>query len=69
MEVYTRWASDPLYCDDRGRPRILDRVGGPGSFEALAASVSNDVHPRTLLRELIRLGVATHVETESNAGG
>ncbi|MBA4177721.1 MAG: hypothetical protein C0505_14370, partial [Leptothrix sp. (in: Bacteria)] len=42
MEVFARWSNDPQYCDARGRPRILDRMGGPGSFEALAASVCND---------------------------
>lgn len=57
-EVFTRWANDPEYCDEHGRPRSLDRIGGAGSFDALAASISNDVHPHTLLQELIRLGVA-----------
>jgi len=65
-EVFTRWANDPAYCDKRGRPRVLDRLGGPGSFEALATSVSNDVRPHTLLQELIRLGVARRVETAGN---
>lgn len=63
MVLFTRWANDPEYCDARGKPRVLDRVGQTGSFEALAASVSNDVHPRTLLRELIRLGVVRHAES------
>lgn len=63
-EVFTRWANDPAYCDQRGHPRVLERLGGPGSFEALAASVSNDVRPHALLQELIRLGVARRVETD-----
>lgn len=62
MEVFTRWANDPDYCDAQGKPRVLQRSGGRGSFEALAAATSNDVHPHTLLRELIRLGVARPVE-------
>jgi Family of unknown function (DUF6502) len=66
MEVFTRWASDPDYCDAQGQPRVLDRAGGPGSFEALAASASNDVHPHTLLQELIRLGVVRLVEDETD---
>jgi hypothetical protein len=66
MEVFTRWASDPEYCDKRGRPRVLERAGGPGTFEALAASVSNDVRPHTLLRELVRLGIARPVETDAS---
>lgn len=69
MEVFTRWANDPDYCDDQGRPRVLDRTGGPGSFEALAAATSVDVHPHTLLRELIRLGVARPVETSPGVNG
>jgi len=66
MEVFTRWANDPAFCDHQGRPRTLDRVGGPASFDALSASVSKDVHPHTLLRELIRLGIASHVDDDSN---
>lgn len=62
MEVFTRWANDPAYGDDQGRPRVLERSGGAGSFEALAAQTCKDVHPHTLLRELIRLGVARPVE-------
>lgn len=69
MEVFTRWANDPDYCDDQGKPRVLNRSGGAGSFEALAAATSNDVHPHTLLRELIRLGVARPVETSPGVIG
>lgn len=58
MNAFTRWSTDPAYCDLKGRPLVLERKGGAGSFEALAASVSNDVYPRALLQELIRLGVA-----------
>lgn len=64
-DVFTRWSTDPAYCDAQGRPRTLERKGGPGTFEALAASVSNDVHPRTVLQELVRLGVAEIVEGAS----
>lgn len=66
MVLYTRWANDPEYCDAQGKPRVLDRVGATGSFEALALSVSNDVHPRTLLQELIRLGVVRQLETDGD---
>lgn len=62
MTLFTRWSTDPDYCDAEGRPRVLERKGGPGTFEALAASTSNDVHPRTVLQELVRLGVAELVE-------
>ena len=69
MEVFTRWANDPQYGDSQGHPRVLDRVGGPGSFEALAASASSDVHPHALLRELIRLGVAKRLDEDANGEG
>lgn len=65
MTLFTRWSTDPAYCDAKGRPLVLERKGGPGTFEALAASVSNDVHPRTVLQELVRLGVAELVAGES----
>lgn len=67
MALYTRWANDPEYCDARGKPRVLDRAGETGSFESLALSVSNDVRPRTLLQELVRLGVVRPVETDGSA--
>ncbi len=65
MNAFTRWSTDPDYCDARGRPRVLERRSGARSFEALASSVSNDVRPRTVLQELLRLGVA---ELEPGAG-
>ena len=68
MTLFTRWSTDPAYCDAKGRPLVLERKGGPGTFEALAASVSNDVHSRTVLQELLRLGVAELVEAKSEGG-
>jgi hypothetical protein len=65
MAVFTRWANDSEFRTKKGRPRVLPRSGGPGSFEALAAATSNDVHPHTLLQELLRLGVV-RVERVSN---
>ena len=63
-EVFTRWMSDPQYRGRRG-PRELPRLGEAPSFEALAQSVTRDVHSRSLLDELIRLGLASHdVETD-----
>jgi hypothetical protein len=58
-QIVTRWVSDPQYRDQRGKPRDLPRHGAIGSFEALVNSVSKDVHPRTALEELVRLGVVT----------
>jgi hypothetical protein len=59
-EVFALWASDPRYADGRGRPRKLPRQGDAPSFESLAQSVTRDVHPRSLLDELLRLGLAVH---------
>jgi hypothetical protein len=59
-EVFAIWANDPQYCDARGRPRKLARQGDAPSFETLAQSVTRDVHPRSLLDELLRLGLAAH---------
>ena len=63
-QVVTRWMSDPLYVADGvdgalSHGRDLPRAGPAPSFETLARAVSTDVHPRTLLDELLRLGVVT----------
>ena len=57
-EVLVRWMADPLY-QRQGRPLALPRTGDAPSFEALAQSVTRDVHPRTLLAELCRLELVT----------
>jgi hypothetical protein len=61
--LFTRWITDPGYRGvapgSTGRTVPLPRLarhGPPPSFEALAREVSSDVHPRTLLEELQRLG-------------
>jgi len=57
-ELFTRWVSDPA-LRRRGRPMAkLPRQGKAPSFESLAQSVTKDVHPRTLLEEVCRLGLA-----------
>jgi Family of unknown function (DUF6502) len=54
-EVFTRWLSDPAYG---GRWQTqLPRQGQAPSFESLAQTVTRDMHPRSLLEELIRLGM------------
>ncbi len=56
--VIGRWLADPETVDAEGRPRALPRqaesADGPPSFDALVASVSKDVRPRTVLDELLR---------------
>jgi hypothetical protein len=56
-QVFTRWLSDPVYCRANGAPRTLARNGPAPSFESLARQFSTDVHPRTVLEELARLGL------------
>ena len=55
-QVFTRWLTDPRLRGADGRPRALPRAGGRRSFESLSFELSNDVHPRTVLDELLRLG-------------
>ncbi len=57
-ELFTRWLSDPAFRGPEGKPMNLPRQGPAPSFEALAHSVTQDVHPRTLLDELCRLQLA-----------
>jgi Family of unknown function (DUF6502) len=57
-QVFTRWRGERSLRDSRGRSKPLPRLGLAPSFEALAQSVTRDVHPRTLLDELCRLGLA-----------
>ena len=65
-EVFTRWISDPLYELADGQAQKLPRAGPAPSFEALSRSVNQDVHPLSVLNELIRLGL---VALESDAQG
>jgi hypothetical protein len=58
--LFTHWRSDRKLRDKKGQPRVLPRQGPAPSFEALAASITRDVHPRSLLDELNRLGLAEH---------
>ncbi len=59
-EAFARWTTHPEYLDQDGRPRVLPRLGASPSFETLAQSVTRDMHPRSLLEELMRLGLAQH---------
>ena len=57
-EVFTHWRSQPRYQGADGQALTLPRLGPAPSFETLAQSVTRDVHPRSLLDELCRLGLA-----------
>jgi hypothetical protein len=57
-ELFAHWRSQPAYQDADGRPAELPRQGPAPSFESLAQAITRDVHPRSLLDELQRLGLA-----------
>ncbi len=57
-EVFARWTTDAAYRDGDGAPLVLKRQGGEPSFESLAQAITRDVHPRSMLDELVRLGLA-----------
>lgn len=50
-----RWLGDPDYADETGKPLVLHRLreNGSPSFEALVHGLSRDIHPRTVLDDLI----------------
>lgn len=63
-QLFTRWFADARLRDKADRPMPLPKTGDAMSFDALARQVSSDVHPRTLLAEMQRLGlVAVDGET------
>lgn len=59
-QIFTRWRSDRKLCDRQGQPKPLPRQGPAPSFDALAQSVTRDMHSRSLLEQLCRLGLARH---------
>jgi hypothetical protein len=62
-QVFTRWLTDRRYRTPDGKPRRLPRAGERRSFESLCRELSNDLHPRTVLDELLRLG---HVDIDGD---
>lgn len=56
-ELFARWLSNADCRDAEGRLRAIPRTGPHPSFESLAAAVNKDVHARTLLEEMVRLGL------------
>ena len=57
-QVVTRWLSQDLYLDENQVPISIARSGPTPSFDALVQAVTQDVRPRSVLDELIRLGLA-----------
>jgi hypothetical protein len=58
-ELFGHWRTQPPYRGQDGQPRVLPRQGAAPSFESLALCITRDVHPRSLLDELLRLGLAS----------
>lgn len=55
--VILRWSTSDAWHDSSGNPLPLARRGsGPESFETLVASVSKDIHPRTVLDAMLSEG-------------
>lgn len=55
--------------DGAGGPASLPRQGQAPSFETLVAEVSRDMHPRTVLDELLRLGLARVEDDQVHLAG
>ncbi len=56
-EVVTRWLTHPAYLNDAGQTLTIPLRGDAPSFEHLSQSVSKDFHSRSVLDELVRLGL------------
>jgi hypothetical protein len=65
-EVFTHWRTQQPYRGVDGQPRVLPRQGAEPSFETLAQAITRDVHPRSLLDELCRLGLANWDEASDS---
>lgn len=59
-DVLTLWTSQHEYVNKKGQPIPIPRTGDSPSFEALAAMVTKDVHPKSILAEMLRLGLVAH---------
>ncbi|MGE5471735.1 MAG: DUF6502 family protein [Bacteroidota bacterium] len=60
-QIVASWITAKPWLDEQGQPRPLPRLARRGtdvSFEMLVASISQDIRPRSVLDEWLRLGVA-----------
>lgn len=57
-EVHLHWRTNPGYRDANGEPLVLPRQGPAPSFDSLARQITSDVHPRSMLDDMVRLGYA-----------
>ncbi len=62
-EVIARWTTETAYRDADGHVLgTIKRLGAEPSFEALAREVTRNVHHRSMMDELIRLGSISYDE-------
>ncbi len=59
-DVLTYWTTQSDYVNKKGLPIRIPRTGEAPSFEMLAASVTKDVHPKSILADMVRLGLVAH---------
>ena len=57
--LYAHWMTHPDCAGPDGQPLALPRGGPAPSFESLAQSITRHVHPRSLLDEMLRLGLVS----------
>lgn len=59
-QIVAAWITGTQWVDERGLPLQLPRLNkrrGEASFEALVTSINQDIRPRSVLDEWLRLGV------------
>ncbi len=60
-QLIALWNANPAYTNNEGIPKPLPRFASDNadaSFESMVRSLSTDIHPRAVLDEWLRLGVA-----------
>ena len=55
--LFTKWVSDRRYLLKNGKPRRLVKNGPAPSFESLALSITQDVHPGSILKTMQAQGM------------
>jgi len=60
--VISAWISDPQFCDENGKAKILDIQGKDGTFEQLVNQYSGDMPFRAMMKELLRTGAIEIIE-------
>ncbi len=55
-DVLHRWHTDPVFLDSSGIPKALQFAGQAVSFSQLVRAVTTDIPPKTMQRELSRVG-------------